>query len=50
MTPVPLIQRIEILGTQGTCQAHIYDRTIEIAGPEAILPEDFYAISTLGGS
>lgn len=34
----PQVQRVGILGTQGTYQAHLYDKAIEDAGLEAILP------------
>jgi aspartate racemase len=35
----PQIKKIGILGTQGTYQAHLYDKAIENAGLEAILPD-----------
>jgi aspartate racemase len=35
----PQVQRVGILGTQGTYQAHLYDKAIENAGLEAILPD-----------
>lgn len=34
----PDVKKVGIMGTQGTYQAHLYDRTIEDAGLEAVLP------------
>jgi aspartate racemase len=35
----PQVERLGIQGKQGTNQSHVYDRAIEIAGLEAILPD-----------